>query len=135
MDDPELDALCKRKGYGYVMSTASKLWAKMLKAKMGYSGGAFVVGPCIAGTIPCTHPIKDKHGHCDICNGCGWITEGVAAVLEENAKIKKDMVSFVNASSALTSVAIEKAEKVEKKLEELNSNLLNRLELLTNQKE
>ena len=40
---PELQALCKRAGYGNVMSSASSLWRQALGE---LAGGEFVAGPC-----------------------------------------------------------------------------------------
>lgn len=40
-EDPQIEALCERFGYGAVMDAASRLWAR------GDSLGAFFIGGCI----------------------------------------------------------------------------------------
>jgi hypothetical protein len=78
--DEEIRALCDRIGYGNVMSSASRLWATKCDDR-GEPRSNFTVGPCEALTVPCSHSITDRNGHCEICCNAGWVTKGVADVL------------------------------------------------------
>lgn len=69
-------------GFGRVMQIANKLWRETLE-QQGLEGGQFAIGPCETFTVKCHHPILDKHGHCDLCCGCGWITKGVQSILDQ----------------------------------------------------
>jgi hypothetical protein len=67
-------------GYGRVMQLAQECWREHL-IPFDLMGGEMALGPCVAATVSCPHPLLDANGHCDICCGAGWITKGVAELL------------------------------------------------------
>lgn len=77
MDILKVRKLGTQIGYGNIMGLASQLWGKEVM------GGEFVVGPCKALTVPCVCKDYQLEGHCEWCNGCGWLTEAVRKLIDE----------------------------------------------------
>ena len=81
--------LCKRMGFGNVMSTASRLW-QGLPDDQGGGKAAFAVGPPVLGCEPCLHLDSDNGGAgCAWCEGAGWLTHYVAKLQRKAAECKK----------------------------------------------
>lgn len=70
--------LCERIGYGRAMQCASEGWRRKA-VEEGWTGMGCLVGPHHGDTEPCWHPSADPH--CNFCNGCGWVTTGVADLM------------------------------------------------------
>jgi hypothetical protein len=81
--DDEVRALGERIGYGALMQQAQEAWRQLLVRELGFSGGEFAIGPCVALMVPCPHTVKDGNGHCEICCGSGRTTKWVAQLLAE----------------------------------------------------
>jgi len=64
-------------GYGRVMDIAQKLWSRQLVSKYGFGGGALMIGPCEAATVPCG---CENQRECEWCGGCGWLTKKVRRI-------------------------------------------------------
>ena len=63
------------------MDSASRLWMQKCDSEnMPHSN--FMVGPCKASVVTCTHVLLDENGHCEICCGSGWVTRAVAEKFE-----------------------------------------------------
>jgi hypothetical protein len=67
-------------GYGNLMRQASNIWRDLVR------GGEFVVGPCKTGTVNCVCKDYQLPGHCDWCNGSGWLTEAVRELVDKQRK-------------------------------------------------
>lgn len=80
MDD-EVYELGSRIGYGHMMYVARDGWAQHLKSTLGFSGGEFAIGPCVAGTVECVCKEVRCSGICDYCRGCGWLTKAVKELI------------------------------------------------------
>lgn len=70
-------------GWGRIMQLAEECWREHAEKK-NLTGSELTVGTCSAFLVPCQHPIKDAHGHCDICCGSDRITKGVLSILEKS---------------------------------------------------
>lgn len=71
-------------GYGRLMQLAEHVWRNKLAAE-GMEGGEITSGPCAAFMVRCMHPVKDDHGHCDVCCGSGRVTKYVASITQQGA--------------------------------------------------
>lgn len=81
----EVEKLCERVGYGFVMHEASRLWRE--RDEFG-AKGAHTVGPCVVMTEPCKHWGARKGDHCDWCCGAGWVTKKVARLASKKREGK-----------------------------------------------
>lgn len=68
--------LCDRIGFGRVLQLASELWVERGITLNTRSVGK-LVGPHKGCTVPCLcRTLKPPAiDHCDLCCGCGWLTE------------------------------------------------------------
>ena len=73
----EVERLCKRLGYGFVMHEASRAWR--MNAEVGGTG--MMVGPHRSSVVKC--PCPDADPHCDWCCGAGWVTKRVLEAMEQ----------------------------------------------------
>lgn len=69
-----LRPVCEALGYGFVMDQAARMWQEIDPM------GAFTVGPCKGGTVPCG--CKDQ-AHCNWCYGSGWLTKHVKEIKDQ----------------------------------------------------
>lgn len=75
-DKYEVTKLGEGIGYGNMMHLAQACWKESL-ARQGYpTGGEFIVGTCVAMTVPC----GCERYSCDWCCGSGWLTKHVKEV-------------------------------------------------------
>ncbi|WP_424139383.1 hypothetical protein [Roseomonas chloroacetimidivorans] len=75
-----VEQLGARIGFGRLMQLAEEVWGERLNAQGLPPGARFAVGPCAGFMVPCTHPVLDQHGHCEVCCGSGRVTKWVAAM-------------------------------------------------------
>ena len=59
-------------GYGYLMQLAEQIWGEI------QPGGQHTTGPAAFFMVPCSHPVLDAHGLCEVCCGAGRVTRWVA---------------------------------------------------------